>query len=109
MISNPDDAILNAVYNDALEWAANWITGAQLLGHSDETVQYAKTMAMSIRAAKKPVNFQADFFDDVRNDPYMSVSDKEYWLSQENISMMPKADKEPMTNPPQETENRKEN
>ena len=40
-------------YNAALEWAASWITGAQLSGHSEEVQEYAYNMAMSIRAAKR--------------------------------------------------------
>ena len=39
-------------YNAALEWAASWITGAQLSGHSEEVQEYAHNMAMSIRAGK---------------------------------------------------------
>lgn len=40
-------------YDAALEWAASWITGAQLLGRSEEIKEYARNMAMSIRAAKR--------------------------------------------------------
>jgi len=40
-------------YDAALEWAASWITGAQLLGRSEEIQEYARNMAMSIRAAKR--------------------------------------------------------
>lgn len=40
-------------YDNALEWAASWITGAQLLGRSEEIQEYARNMAMSIRAAKR--------------------------------------------------------
>lgn len=43
----------NTIYNDALEWAASWITGAQLLGHGEEVQEFATNMAMSIRAAKR--------------------------------------------------------
>ena len=39
-------------WDAALEWAASWITGAGLLGKSEEIQEYARTMAMSIRAAK---------------------------------------------------------
>ena len=79
----PNDPILNAAYNTALEWAANWITGAQMLGRSEEVIEFAKNMAMSIRAAKREVGFQQDFFDAIRSDPYMPIAEKEYWLSQE--------------------------
>ena len=40
-------------YNAALDWAADWIIGAQLSGHGVEVQRYANTMAMSIRAAKR--------------------------------------------------------
>lgn len=40
-------------HDNALEWAAEWITGAQLLGCSEEIQEYARNMAMSIRAAKR--------------------------------------------------------
>ena len=45
---------MNEGYNEALEWAANWITGAQMLGHSKEVIEFAQNMAMSLRAAKRP-------------------------------------------------------
>lgn len=40
-------------YDAALEWAASWITGAQLSSRSEEVQEYARNMAMSIRAAKR--------------------------------------------------------
>ena len=46
-------------YNAALEWAANWIIGAQLSGHGVEVQRYANTMAMSIRAAKRGLTQRA--------------------------------------------------
>ena len=49
----------NQNYNDALEWAASWITGAQLLGRSEEIQEYARNMAMSIRAAKRGLTKRA--------------------------------------------------
>lgn len=39
-------------YNAGLEFAAAWITGAQLMSHSEEVRNFAHNMAMSIRAAK---------------------------------------------------------
>ena len=45
---------MNEEYNEALEWAANWITGAQMLGRGKEVEKFAHDMAMSIRAAKRP-------------------------------------------------------
>ena len=47
-------------HNAALEWAANWITGAQMLGHSADVEEFAKNMAMSIRAAKRPTQHALD-------------------------------------------------
>ena len=46
-------------YDAALEWAANWIIGVQLSGHGVEVQQYANTMAMSIRAAKRGLTKRA--------------------------------------------------
>lgn len=46
-------------YDAALEWAASWITGAQLSGHSEEIQEYARNMAMSIRAAKRGLTQRA--------------------------------------------------
>lgn len=46
-------------YDGALEWAAEWITGAQLSGHSEEVQEYARNMAMSIRAAKRGLTKRA--------------------------------------------------
>ena len=83
----PNDPILNAAYNTALEWAANWITGAQMLGRSEEVIEFAKNMAMSIRAARLATNFQQDFFEAIKSDPYMSASDKEFWLSQKEAKI----------------------
>ena len=81
--NTPQDPILNAAFNAALEWAANWITGPQMEGHSAEVIEFAKNMAMSLRAGKREAGFQQDFFDAVRSDPYMPVAEKEFWLSQE--------------------------
>lgn len=83
----PNDPILNAVYNTALEWVANWITGPQTQGHSDEVAEFARNMAMSIRAARLTTNFQQDFFEAIKSDPYMSASDKEFWLSQKEVKI----------------------
>ena len=49
-----------ASYNEALEWAANWITGAQSLGRGAEVEKFAHDMAMSIRAAKRPTSRALD-------------------------------------------------
>lgn len=46
-------------YDAALEWAASWVTGAQLSGHSVEVQEYARNMAMSIRAAKRGLTLRA--------------------------------------------------
>lgn len=46
-------------YDAALEWAASWVTGAQLSGHSEEVQEYARNMAMSIRAAKRGLTMRA--------------------------------------------------
>ena len=49
----------DTAYNAALEWAANYIIGAQLSGHGVEVQRYANTMAMSIRAAKRGLTKRA--------------------------------------------------
>lgn len=86
MLSN-DEPIPNLpydlAYNAALEWAAAWITGAQMDGHGEEVVSFAKNMAMSMRAAKRKI-VKENFFDAVRSDPYMTPEQKEFWLAQES-------------------------
>ncbi len=42
----------DTAWNAGLEWAASWITGTGLIGKSEEIQDYARTMAMSIRAAQ---------------------------------------------------------
>lgn len=79
----PNDPWNNAIYNSGLEWAAAWIESS-LTGETNErTIEFARNMAMSIRAARKPTDFQVDFFDAIRNDPSMSPENKRYWLSLE--------------------------
>ena len=51
--------VRDTAYNAALEWAASWVTGAQLSGHSEEVQEYAHNMAMSIRAAKRGLTQRA--------------------------------------------------
>lgn len=51
--------IRDTAYNAALDWAADWIIGAQLSGHSEEVQEYARNMAMSIRAAKRGLTKRA--------------------------------------------------
>lgn len=46
-------------YDAAIEWAASWVTGAQLSGRSEEVQEYARNMAMSIRAAKRGLTKRA--------------------------------------------------
>ena len=60
-------------YDAALEWAADWVTGAQLSGHSDEVQEYACNMAMSIRAAKRGLTLRAV---DVRESARKKVTKK---------------------------------
>ena len=67
-------------YNSALEYAAKWIEDAAF----GNQVLFANNMAMSIRAAKQPIE-QEDFFDAVRNDPDMTPERKAKWLSLEVI------------------------
>ena len=52
-VRNENNTSQMEAFDEALEWAASWITGAQLLGRSEEIQEYARNMAMSIRAAKR--------------------------------------------------------
>ena len=52
-VRNENNTSQMEAFDEALEWAASWITGAQLLGRSEEIQEYASNMAMSIRAAKR--------------------------------------------------------
>lgn len=76
-----NDPVYNAGFNDALEWAARWITSA-LGGYGDEVVAFAKANAESLRANKRPIQ-QQSFFDAIRNDPVMPPQLKAYWLALE--------------------------
>jgi len=78
------DPVYRTGWNDALDWAANWITNSlgAVYGYGDETVQFTLALAMSIRAAKMSIE-QQDFFDAIRNDPYMDPERKAYWLAVE--------------------------
>ncbi len=51
--------VRDTAHNAALDWAADWIIGAQLSGHGVEVQRYANTMAMSIRAAKRGLTKRA--------------------------------------------------
>jgi hypothetical protein len=64
-----NDPLFTLGFNDGLEYAAKWITSV-LGGYSADVVQFATNNAMSIRAAKRPVQRQ-DFFDALKNDPEM--------------------------------------
>lgn len=67
-------------YNSALEYAAKWVEYSANGDTNLAVVQFAANMAMSLRAAKVPVQ-QEDFFDAVRNDPEMTPEQKAYWLA----------------------------
>jgi len=56
------DPVYRTGWNDALDWAANWITNSlgAVYGYGDETVQFTLALAMSIRAAKMSIE-QQDF------------------------------------------------
>ncbi len=79
----PNDPVLNVAFNEALDWAAGWILYSVSSDASKETIEFAKNMAMSIRAGKREVGFQESFFDAVKNDPYMTISQKKFWIAQE--------------------------
>jgi len=77
------DPVYVSGWNDALEWAAKWITGA-LDGYSEDVANFAKANAMTIRSMIEPIP-QQSFFDAVRDDPYMSAEQKAYWLQKEPV------------------------
>ena len=58
-VRNENNTSQMEAFDEALEWAASWITGAQLLGRSEEIQEYARNMAMSIRAAKRGLTLRA--------------------------------------------------
>jgi hypothetical protein len=58
-VRNENNTSQMEAFDEALEWAASWITGAQLLGRSEEIQEYARNMAMSIRAAKRGLTQRA--------------------------------------------------
>ena len=58
-VRNENNTSQMEAFDEALEWAASWITGAQLLGRSEEIQEYARNMAMSIRAAKRGLTKRA--------------------------------------------------
>ena len=58
-VRNENNTSQMEAFDEALEWAASWITGAQLLGRSEEIQEYASNMAMSIRAAKRGLTQRA--------------------------------------------------
>ena len=40
-------------YNNALRWAADWITNAATANNNPDVIEFAKNMAMSLNAHKK--------------------------------------------------------
>ena len=58
-VRNENNTSQMEAFDEALEWAASWVTGAQLLGRSEEIQEYARNMAMSIRAAKRGLTLRA--------------------------------------------------
>ena len=74
-------------YDAALEWAASWITGAQLSSRSEEVQEYARNMAMSIRAAKRGLTKRTpDGADSVRENGIYNVE----WVDADTIRLTPR-------------------
>lgn len=67
-------------YNSALEYAAKWIEYSAKGDPDGHIVQWAANQAMSIRAAKQPIE-QENFFDALRADADMTPEQKAYWLA----------------------------
>lgn len=84
-----NDPLANIAFNQGLEHAAKAIEVASLIPEYDDNFNQKKAgcaaiLADMIRGFKKEVNFQQDFFEAIRNDPFMSESDKRFWLNQES-------------------------
>lgn len=85
MINKPtidelNDPLANTIFNDGLEYAAAWLEN-NIRSDVPEVAEFARNMAASIRAAKKPAEFQQSFAEAIRNDPYMDAANKRYWLA----------------------------
>lgn len=80
IVDEMGDPLSNAIYNEGLEWAAAWIE-TYIPGAAPDVAEFARSVTESIRAAKKPADFQQTFIDGIRNDPYMLPENKKYWLS----------------------------
>ncbi len=74
-----NDPIVTMSRNDGLEWASKWIENASSGATDQRLIEFARNMAMSIRAAKEEVCTQS-FEEAIINDPYMKPEQKAAWL-----------------------------
>jgi hypothetical protein len=77
-----DDPLYCQCFNEGLEWAARLVE-EQTQTPGSKAKEFGRSLAASIRAARKPADFQIDFFDAIRKDLYMTPEQKDYWLSLE--------------------------
>jgi len=75
----PNDPIHNQYFNEGLDYVAHLIeTGKG--AHEKNPKKFIETLLTLIESAKKPVDFKQEFFDAIKNDPYMEAGIKSYWL-----------------------------
>jgi len=74
-VTAPNDPLYNAYYNEGLGYVEHLLETGGI-----EAGDFAKLLLSHIREAKKPTDFQEAFSDAIRNDPYMSQENKEFWL-----------------------------
>lgn len=84
-VSDLGNPLYNIMFNEGLEHVAGLIeTGREAALKSPE--KFVDTLLVLIDSAKEPVNFKIGFFDAIKNDPFMDLANKEYWLSQQGKS-----------------------
>lgn len=88
IIDEMNDPLFNAVFNEGLEYAAAWLEN-NIRSDAPEVAEFARNMAASLRAAKKPEDFQQSFIDAVRNDVHMRPEMKRYYLTMAGVRIEP--------------------
>ena len=82
----PNDPLYHAIYNSALVQVQHLLAAAIVESRGARAEQFGAAFFHLIESLKKPTDFKQNFFDAVRDDPYMSQEDKAYWLSLEDES-----------------------
>ena len=81
----PNDPLYHAIYNSALVQVQHLLAAAVAESKGFSAEQFGAAFLLIIESLKKPTNFKQNFFDAIRDDPYMSQEDKAYWLSLEDL------------------------